>query len=376
MSKTEYRQLVLNLFNPLDGPTWSVDDFLEFINPRNDHGTLLHFNMIVNAAQEGPLSVVPVDAYTESVNSCPLARRRKLIFGAIAKAVATVLVASVVGAAVQTVTGQSQNFGHNLISHFITNMITTVGCGFGGPGACMISGALGGYVGGAALCEMSGDDACWDVNNRRNDVALGIGGAVATNLAVSAQVRYAATSGALSGLQSRVVDVLHHAGSNTGYMVFEGQCISGYNAARYNRKTKDECAILCDRDPSCKSFDWRPAHYNYNCAIQHHRASEVGSAYDTTCSMWSYNEQSTIQNYRRRENYAIGGHNVAEYNGKTQTECAILCNGNRRCKSFDWRPYTGYNCALNYVKCPHSHCGGSDPTGWDGHGAWDHFDQA
>merc|ERR1712113_1174985 len=61
------------------------------------------------------------------------------------------------------------------------------------------------------------------------------------------------------------------------------------------------------------------------------------------------------------------------YHGKTQNECAQLCNGNSRCQSFDWRPYSGYNCALNSVKCPHRQCSSSDVGGWDGNGPWDYF---
>jgi len=333
MSKTEYRQLVMDLFNPLDGPTWSVDEFLEFINPQNDHGKLQHFNRIVEGAHDGQLSVVPVDAYTESVNNCQVARRELIFPVFIAKAVGVVLTASVIGAAVQTVTGQNQNFAHNLIGHFVTNMITTLGCGAFRSGAgCMLSGALG--VG-------------------------GVSGAV---------------NGALSRVREDQVDVLHIAGTRFSYWIMEGHCISGYNYGRHDHKTRDQCAALCNQDPSCKSFDWRSAHYGYNCAISHARASEVGNAFQS-CSMWSYNEKNTIQNYRHRANYAIGGHNVATYHGKNQMECASLCNRNSRCQSFDWRPYSGYNCALNHVKCPHRNCGASDPTGWDGHGPWDHFDK-
>merc|ERR1711937_506370 len=59
-----------------------------------------------------------------------------------------------------------------------------------------------------------------------------------------------------------------------------------------------------------------------------------------------------------------GGMNVATYHGKTQNECAQLCNGNSRCQSYDWRPYSGYNCALNSVKCPHGNA--QVPTSADG----------
>lgn len=383
MSKTEYRQIVLDVFNPLDGPTWSVDEFLEFINPQNDHETLLHFNRIVEAAQQGQLSVVPIDAYAEPVNNCQVAipgERRELLLGVLALGVASVAIGSLTGATVQTAFGGG-NFGHNLASHLITNTITAVGCGFGGPAACLMSGAVGGYLGGAALCGMSGDSNCWDLNNRQTDVILGTAGAIGSlvptsgvwdDLAVAAQFGYG--TGLLAGISSHEVDVFYAGGSSrNSYLSLASTCIGGYNAATYDYQSKSQCAALCDRDSNCKSFDWRSTHYRYNCAISHYRASQVRHAFSTSCSMWSYNEKTTIQRYRHIPNYAIGGMNVATYHGKTQNECAQLCNGNSRCQSFDWRPYSGYNCALNSVKCPHRQCSSSDVGGWDGNGPWDYF---
>ena len=38
--------------------------------------------------------------------------------------------------------------------------------------------------------------------------------------------------------------------------------------------------------------------------------------------------------------------NIREFDDKTWEECKDLCLADDRCKSFDWREKTGYNCAI------------------------------
>lgn len=385
MTRDEFRQITLDTFNPVDGLPWNVDAFLEWINPHNDHNTMVHFNQLLSDVHSGSLATMPIDFYTETVNDCPLAvpeERRELFLGIIAVSIAAVVVASLAGATVQTVSGNNQDFGSNLASHLITNTITTVGCGFSNGAGCIMAGAVGGYVGGAALCSMSGDDDCWNVNDRAFDTVLGAAaaaggrvslGSMADDLALAAGIGFTTgMANAMNSLNGQRIDA-YYSPSSGAYMGLTGTCIGGHNARTYNGVSKNDCANYCDQDSRCKSFDWRLPHYGYNCAISHVRATDVPAAFSTGCLTWNYFEKANIQRYNKRVNYAIGGHNYRTFNGKSLNECAQACSDTSQCKSFDWRPFGGYNCALNYVKCPHSHCSVSDAGGWDGNGPWNYF---
>ena len=59
--------------------------------------------------------------------------------------------------------------------------------------------------------------------------------------------------------------------------------------------------------------------------------------------------------------------NVGEFKDKTWEECKDLCLVDDRCKSFDWREKTGYNCAIQdetRQTQPKAYVSGCPNDGW------------
>jgi len=102
-------------------------------------------------------------------------------------------------------------------------------------------------------------------------------------------------------------------------------------------------------DCRCKSFDWREK-TGYNCAIQPETKQTQPQAYapNPACSNadWSYNEKIVDAPFTKTACARMKSFNLAKFDDMTWEECKDRCVMDCRCKSFDWREKTGYNCAI------------------------------
>jgi len=173
---------------------------------------------------------------------------------------------------------------------------------------------------------------------------------------------------ALSALVITILNMVAATYVYSSYSKHYGYCIAGYNYKRYHRLSKYSCMNYCNRILGCRSFDYRIARYGFNCAIQLHKANNVGRSFRRCPCGWSYYERvvSTPSGYRQTQDYCINGYNAKFYSRVSPSQCAMYCNRDFYCKSFDYRWYNGQNCAIHHytryqVGSAFTSCGG----GWN-----------
>lgn len=110
--------------------------------------------------------------------------------------------------------------------------------------------------------------------------------------------------------------------------------IPGHNAKHLSDVTVTGCALACDAESWCLSFDY----YKRELACGLSRASVATVPLKVDYENAPYDHYYTVpaNNYKKTDNAAISGHNIHQLSGVTPHQCAAECDSQGWCTSFDY----------------------------------------
>ena len=154
---------------------------------------------------------------------------------------------------------------------------------------------------------------------------------------------------------------LYEGDLSSTYNHYEKACVSGYNIAQYNNKTKMECAELCNNNQDCLAFEYFKNHEGSqdrytagNCILNSNTDTTGCDGEDFNLDLYT-KKNTVMDSYTHNSKKCVSGYNIAQYNNETIASCARKCNSNQDCLAFEYFKnhggdqdrYSSGNCILN-----------------------------